>query len=117
MNHELCLRGMLQWFDSRSRVYSWECLISENRKYKVQKFNIIKKSDFGELDTKFTTKVFVNIYEPSEVNKFLDDFFEQSSTTFNKDMAHILNTDAKVQKCKVWLGGSWKTNCNIITSI
>ena len=91
---------------TQDQEFILENVLSENRKYKVQKFNIIKKSDFGELDTKFTTTVLVNICEPSEVYKFLDDFFEQSSTTFNKTMADRLNTDTKVQKCKVQLGGS-----------
>ena len=54
-------RGMLQWFDSRSKVYSWECLTS-------------KQSDFEELDTKFTATVLVNVCEPPEACKFLDDF-------------------------------------------
>ena len=91
---------------TQDQKFILENVLSEKRKYKVQKFNIIKKSDFREIDTKFTTKVLVNICESSEVYKFLDDSFEQSFTTFNKDMADRLNTDAKVQKCKVQLGGS-----------
>ena len=82
---------------TQDQEFILENVLSENRKY---------KSDFGELDTKFTTIVLVNIFEPSEVYKFLDEFFSQSSTTFNKDKADRLNTDARVQKCKVMLGGS-----------
>ena len=50
-------------------------VLSINWKYKVQEFNIIKESDFEELDTKFTATVLVNVCEPSEAYKFLDDFF------------------------------------------
>ena len=83
-----------------------ENVLPEKRQYKVQEFNIIKQSDFEKLDTKFTATVLVNVCEPSEAYKFLDDFFAQSSTTFNKDKANRMNTDAKVQKCKVLLAGS-----------
>ena len=46
-------------------------------KQKIQssELNIINKSDFEELDTKFTATVLVNVCEPSEAYKFLDDFF------------------------------------------
>ena len=81
-------------------------VLPKNRQYKVLAFNIIKQSDFEKLDTKFTATVLVNVCEPSEAYKFLDDFFAQSSTTFNKEKADRLNTDAKVQKCKVLLAGS-----------
>ena len=71
IHHELCSMGMLQCScsDSRSKVYYWESLLPVNRKYKVQDFNIIKESDFEELDTKFTATVLVNVCEPSEANK------------------------------------------------
>ena len=93
---------------TQDQKFILEDVLPENRKYKVQEFNIIKESDSDELDTKFTATVLVNVCEPSEVYKFLDEFFSQTSTTFNKDKADRLNTDAKVQKCKVLLGGSRK---------
>ena len=91
---------------TQDQKFILENVLPVNRKYKVQEFNIINKSDFEELDRKFTASVLVNVCEPSEAYKFLDDFFTQSSSTFNKDKADRLNTDAKVQKCKVQLGGS-----------
>ena len=91
---------------TQDQKFILENVLPVNRKYKVQKFNIINKSDFEELDTKFTATVLVNVCEPSEAYKFLDEFFAQSSTTFNKDKADRLNTDAKVQKCNLLLGGS-----------
>ena len=41
---------------------------------------IDQKSDFEELDTKFTATVLVNVCEPSEAYKFLDDFFAQTES-------------------------------------
>ena len=91
---------------TQDQKFILENVLPVNRKYKVQEFNTINKSDFEELDTKFTPTVLVNYCEPSEAYKFLDDFFAQSSTTFNKDKADRLNTDAKVRKCKVRSVGS-----------
>ena len=91
---------------TQDQKFILENVLPVNRKYKVQEFNIINKSDFEELDTKFTATFLVNVCEPSEAYKFLDDSFAQSSTTFNKDKADRLNTNAKVQKCKVLLAGS-----------
>ena len=78
-----------------------ENVLPVNRKYKGQELKIIKESDFEEHDTKFTATVLINVCEPIEAYNILDDFFAQSSITFNKDKADRLNTDAKVQKCKV----------------
>ena len=66
-----------------TQYWKFENVLPENRKYKVQEFNIIKESDFEELDTKFPATVLVNVCKPSEEYKFLEDFFAQSSTTFN----------------------------------
>ena len=61
------------------------------RKTDNTKFRSLTSSDFEKLDTKLTATVLVNVCEPSEAYKFLDDFFAQSSTTFNKDKANRLN--------------------------
>ena len=79
---------------TQDQKFILENVLPVNRKYKVQEFNNINKSDFEELDTKFRATVLVNVCEPSEACKFLDDFY--SSDTFNKDKADRLNTDTKV---------------------
>ena len=60
---------------TQDQKFILENVLPVNRKYKVQEFNIINKSDFEELDTKFTATFLVNVCEPSEAYKFLDDFF------------------------------------------
>ena len=50
---------------TQDQKFILENVLPVNRKYKVQEFNIIKESDFEELDTKFTATVLVNVCEPS----------------------------------------------------
>ena len=39
---------------TQDQKFILENVLPANRKYKVQEFNIIKESDFEDLDTKFT---------------------------------------------------------------
>ena len=50
---------------TKDQKFILENVLPVNRKYKVQEINIIKESDFEELDTKFTATVLVNVCEPS----------------------------------------------------